>query len=50
MKAWINHKYACLAADREYPEILQLEETEKPKVKENHLLVKVKVNPVDWRT
>jgi NADPH:quinone reductase-like Zn-dependent oxidoreductase len=44
MKAWINHKYGG-------PEILQLEEIEKPKVKAKHLLVKVKansVNPVDW--
>lgn len=44
MKAWTHNKYGG-------PETLQLEEIEKPKVKENYLLVKVKansVNPVDW--
>ena len=44
MKAITKHKYGS-------PEILQLEEVEKPKVKEKHLLIHVKansVNPADW--
>lgn len=44
MKAITKHKYGG-------PEILNLEEVEKPKVKEKHLLIHVKansVNPADW--
>ena len=44
MKAITKHKYGG-------PEILALEEVEKPTVKENHLLISVKANsanPADW--
>lgn len=44
MKAITKHKYGG-------PEILSLEEVEKPKVKEKHLLIRIKansVNPADW--
>tara|TARA_R110000868_G_scaffold131361_4_gene341410 strand:+ start:8849 stop:9799 length:951 start_codon:yes stop_codon:yes gene_type:complete len=44
MKAITKHKYGG-------PEILGLEELEKPTVQENHLLIKVKANsanPADW--
>ena len=44
MKAITKHKYGG-------PEILCLEEIEKPMVKENHLLIRVKANsanPADW--
>lgn len=44
MKAITKHKYGG-------PEILGLEEVEKPTIKENHLLIKVKANsanPADW--
>ena len=44
MKAFTKYKYGG-------PEVLQLEEVEKPKLKEGHLLVRVKansVNPADW--
>ncbi|WP_040302966.1 NAD(P)-dependent alcohol dehydrogenase [Algoriphagus machipongonensis] len=46
MKAITKHHYGG-------PEVLGLEEVEKPRVKEKHLLVKVKansVNPADWHT
>jgi len=44
MKAFTKHKYGG-------PEILGLEDVEKPTVKENHLLINVKANsanPADW--
>lgn len=44
MKAFTKYKYGG-------PEVLKLEEIEKPKVLENHLLLKVKANsanPADW--
>ncbi|MEQ9165026.1 MAG: NAD(P)-dependent alcohol dehydrogenase [Fulvivirga sp.] len=44
MKAITKHKYGG-------PEILKLEEVDRPKVKEKHLLIHVKansVNPADW--
>lgn len=44
MKAFTKNKYGG-------PEILQLEEVEKPALKDNHVLVKVianSVNPADW--
>ncbi len=44
MKAIVKFKYGG-------PEVLQLAEVEKPTVKENHLLIKVKANsanPADW--
>ncbi len=44
MKAFTKHKYGG-------PEVLQLEEVEKPSVKEEHLLVRVRANsanPADW--
>lgn len=44
MKAFTKKKYGG-------PEVLQLEEVEKPRVQEGHLLVKVKANsanPADW--
>lgn len=44
MKAFVKYKYGG-------PEVLSLEEVEKPTVKEGHLLVKVKANsanPADW--
>ena len=44
MKAYIKTKYGG-------PEILQLEEVEKPSLKDNHILVKVaanSANPADW--
>ncbi len=46
MKAFTKHKYGG-------PEVLGLEEVEKPTVKENHLLINVKANsanPADWHT
>lgn len=46
MKAITKHQYGG-------PEVLGLEEVEKPKIKEKHLLVNVKansVNPADWHT
>ena len=44
MKAITKHTYGG-------PDILGLEDVEKPRVKENHLLIKVKANsanPADW--
>lgn len=44
MKAFTKYKYGG-------PEVLQLEEVEKPTVKEGHILIKVmanSANPVDW--
>jgi len=44
MKAYTKSKYGG-------PEILQLEEVEKPSLRDDHILVKVEANsanPVDW--
>ena len=44
MKAFTKHKYGG-------PEVLQLQEVEKPKIKDDHILVKVaanSANPADW--
>jgi NADPH:quinone reductase-like Zn-dependent oxidoreductase len=44
MKAFIKTTYGG-------PEVLKLEEVQKPSVKDNHMLVKVmanSVNPADW--